>query len=58
MVTEYFDTLTRALRRTAELEHLLREAFAAVELEDRAATAAPVMNVDRPPFSATDKRPS
>jgi hypothetical protein len=34
IVNEYFDNLTRALRRMGELEDLLREAHAADEFDD------------------------
>jgi hypothetical protein len=56
-VTEYFDSLTRALRRMGELEDLLREAHAANEIEDYDDPIADGRVLDAC-FGGADKLPS
>ena len=56
MVTEYFDNLTRALRRMGELEDLLREAFGAGEFDLPGESAS--MNFSHGSYDGADKRPS
>ena len=57
IVTEYFDNLTRALRRMGELEDLLREAQAAAQ-SDGFSESFSGAAFNQGSFGGADKRPS